>query len=93
MVDCPPLLLDGLHGDIAHKENGAAVYRPHIVQGVRLTDVMVEQDVAPGEKAVIHLCLYISILYAVGPVKIRQVQMPGASHAHALGLQDKALAL
>ena len=86
MVDCPPLLLNGLHRDIAHQKNGAAVHRPHIVQRVHLTDVMIEQDIAPVEKAVLHLRLYIRLLNTIRPIKIRQVQMPGASHPHALGL-------
>ena len=93
LVDGPALLLDGLHRHIAHQEDGPAVDRPHIVQGVYIPDVVVKQRVAPLVQAGLHLRLDVRVLDAVGPIKIRQVQVARAALAHPLGLEDKALAL
>ena len=93
LVDRPPLLLDGLHRHIAHQENPPAVHRPHVVEGVDLPDVVVEQQVPSGAQAVLHLLPDLRVLDVVRPVKVVQVQVSRAALAHPLGLEDKALAL
>ena len=57
LVDGPALLLDGLHGHVAHQKDGSAVHRPHIVEGVPAPDVVVKEDVLPLLQTVLHLRL------------------------------------
>ena len=88
-----PLLLDGLHRHIAHQENRAVIYRPHIDEGPDPPDIVVEQDIFPALQALLHIGLDPRIADVVSPVEIVQVQMARAALPHALGLEDEALAL
>ena len=93
LVDGPALLLDGLHGHVAHQKDGSAVHRPHIVEGVPAPDVVVKEDVLPLLQTVLHLRLDGRVLNAVGPVEVGQVQVPRVPLPHPLGLEDKPPAL
>ena len=93
LVDRPALLLDGLNRHIAHQEDGAAVYRPHVIECVHLPNIVVKQDVPALAQAVCHFRLDCRILNVVCPVEICQVQVSRAALAHSLGLENKALAL
>ena len=54
---------------------------------------MVIQKILPVFQALVHLFANLLILNVIRPVKIVQVQMPGAAHPQPLGLEDEALAL
>ena len=92
LVDGPALLLDGLHRLIAHQVDGPVVHRPHIIEGVNPPDIVIEQDVPPCAQGVGHFRLDLRVLDAVGPVKVRQIQVARGALAHPLGLEDKPLA-
>ena len=54
---------------------------------------MVKQDILSLFKVLLHLRADLRLLNIIRPVKIIQIQVACAPPAHALGLQDKALAL
>jgi hypothetical protein len=93
VVDCPALLLDGLHRHIAHQVDGAVVDRPHIIKCALIPDVVVKQDILSIRQALPDLPLQILLLDIVRPVKVRQIQVARIPFPHPLGLEDKSLAL
>ena len=93
LTDRPPLLLDGLHGHIAHQEDRPAVHRPHVVEGLDVPDIVIEKDVLPALQAGLHLFVYLRVLDTVGPVEIAEVQVSRVPLPHPLGLEDEAAAL
>ena len=54
---------------------------------------MIKQDIVSVFQALGHIRPGVRVLDVVGPVKILQIQVPRVPHSHALGLQNKTLAL
>ena len=73
LADGSPLLLDGLDGHVAHQEDGAAVYRPHVVQRLHVPDIVVEKNVLPASQARVYLRPDLRVLNVVGAVEIGQI--------------------
>ena len=93
LIDGPPLLLDGVYRHIAHQEDRPPVHGPHIIESVRIPDIVVEQGVPALFQTLFHLCPDLQIADVIGPVEIDQVQVACAPLSHPLGLQNEPFAL
>ena len=89
LIDRAAFLLDCLNRHITNQIDRPAIHRPHIIQGIFISDIMIKHDILVLFQACLHFLAKPFLLNGVGPIKICQIQMPRAPLPHSLRLQDK----